>query len=105
MKRFQEFQRFQRFQRFVGFVGFLVFAGLAAACSSRPPEDTRDYATRIAADRSAKDDLFRRDNDPIPDAKKAGLLPLSYFPIDPEYDVPASLEPSDDQTIGEMKTS
>src|SRR5204863_521824 len=28
-----------------------------------------------------------------------------YFPIDPAYDVPATLEPSNDQTIGEMKTS
>jgi uncharacterized protein len=78
---------------------------VAFACSSKPPEDTRDYAQRIAADRAAKDDLFKRDNDPIPDAKKPQLLPLAYFPIDPTYDVPASLTPSDDQTILDMPTS
>ena len=76
-----------------------------AACSSKPPEDTRDYAQRIAGDRSVKDDLFKRGNDPIPDAKKADLLPLSYFPIDPAYDVPASLTPTDDTTVIDMKTS
>jgi uncharacterized protein (DUF1684 family) len=78
---------------------------VVAACSSKPPEDTRDYATRIAADRAAKDDLFKRGNDPIPDAKKVELLPLAYFPIDPNYDVPASLTPSDDRTIIDMPTS
>ncbi len=76
-----------------------------AACSSRPPEDTRDYAQRIAADRAAKDDLFRKGNDPIPDAKKAELLPLAYFPIDPSYDVPASLTLSTDPTVIDMPTS
>jgi uncharacterized protein (DUF1684 family) len=75
-----------------------------AACSSKPP-DTRDYAQRIAGDRAAKDDLFRRSNDPIPDTRKAQFLPLSYFPIDPAYDVPASLTPSDDPTIIDMPTS
>jgi uncharacterized protein (DUF1684 family) len=78
---------------------------LVAACSSKPPEDTRDYAQRIAADRAAKDELFRRSNDPIPEAKKAELLPLAYFPIDPAYDAPASLTPSDDRTVIDMPTS
>ena len=76
-----------------------------SACSGRPPEDTRDYAQRIAADRTAKDALFQGGNDPIPAAKKADLLPLAYFPIDPAYDVPASLELSDDKTIIDMPTS
>ncbi len=44
-------------------------------------------------------------NDPIPDAKKRELLPLAYFPIDPAYDVPASLTPSDDPTTIDMPTS
>jgi hypothetical protein len=74
-------------------------------CSSRPPEDTRDYAQQVASDRAAKDDLFKRGNDPVPDAKKADFLPLAYFPIDPTYDVPASLTPSDDKTIIDMPTS
>ena len=96
-------KRFQRFLAFLWFLGFLGFA--VTACSPKPPEDTRDYVTRISADRAAKDDLFQKSNDPIPDAKKAALLPLAYFPIDPTYDVPASLTPSEDQTIIDMPTS
>ena len=76
-----------------------------AACSSKPPDDTRDYAQRIADERAAKDNLFQQSNDPVPDAKKAELLPLAYFPIDPSYKVPASLEPADDQAIFDIKTS
>ena len=86
-------------------VALLVALVVMAACSGRPPEDTRDYAQRIAADRTAKDALFQSGNDPIPAARKAELLPLAYFPIDPTYDVPASLEPSDDKTIIDMPTS
>src|SRR6185295_1663874 len=63
------------------------------------------YAQRLADDRAAKDELFRSGKDPIPDVRKAALLPLAYFPIDPDYDVPASLEPSDDPTILEVPTS
>jgi len=84
---------------------FAFIAVLATACSYKPPDDTRDYATRIASDRAAKDDLFRKSNDPIPEAKKAEYLPLAYFPIDPTYDVPASLTPSDDPAIIDMPTS
>jgi len=95
---------FSGFSRFAGFVGFVGFV-LVAACSSKPPEDTRDYATRIASDRAAKDEFFRKNNDPIPEARKKELLPLAYFAIDAAYDVPASLTPSDDKTIIDMPTS
>ncbi len=78
---------------------------LSFACSSKPPVDTRDYAQRIAAERAEKDQLFAQKDDPIPSSKKAELLPLAYFPIDPTYDVPASLTPSDDQTVIDMPTS
>ena len=84
---------------------FALLALALVGCSSKPPEDTRDYAQQIADARAAKDELFRSGNDPIPEARKAELLPLAYFPIDPSYKVPASLEPTDDQTIIEMKTS
>jgi len=76
-----------------------------AACGHAPPEDARGYAQRLADDRAAKDELFRSGKDPIPDTRKAELLPLAYFPIDPDYDVPASLEPSADPTILEVATS
>jgi len=83
----------------------LLLLASAVACSSKPPEDTRDYPQQIAGDRAAKDELFASGNDPIPSARKAELLPLSYFPIDPLYNVPASLTPSDDPTIIDMSTS
>jgi uncharacterized protein (DUF1684 family) len=77
----------------------------APACGHAPPEDTRDYAQRLAEDRAAKDELFKSRTDPIPDGRKAELLPLAYFPIDPDYDVPATLEPTDDPTVFEVPTS
>jgi len=76
----------------------------AAACSPKPPDD-RDYATKIAAARAAKDAEFARSDDPIPRARHAQFLPLGYFPIDPDYNVPGTLKPIDDKTIYEMPTS
>jgi uncharacterized protein (DUF1684 family) len=77
----------------------------AAACSSRPPEEPKDYATKLAADRAAKDAAFAKDNEPIPENRKKLFLPLEYFPIDPEYNVPASLKPNKERPIVEMTTS
>ncbi len=77
----------------------------AAACSSRPPDEPRDYAAKIAAERAAKDAQFAASDDPIPLARHAALLPLAYFPIDPEYNVPGVLKRVDDKTILEMPTS
>jgi uncharacterized protein len=84
------------------FVAVLVL--LAAACSSKPPE-TKDYASKIAADRAAKDASFAAGDDPIPKARHAEFLPLAYFPIEPDYNVPAQLNRIDDPTIIEMPTS
>jgi len=75
------------------------------SCGSKPPESTQDYAAKIAADRAAKDATFAKSDDPIPANKHAELLPLSYFPIDPDYDVPAQLKPIDDPTPIDMPTS
>ena len=82
----------------------VAFAITLGGCSSKPP-DTRDYAARIAADRAAKDAAFQKDADPVPENRKATLLPLAYFSIDPLYHVPASLQPTQDQTVIEMPTS
>ena len=83
----------------------LVVALVAAgACTIRPAEE--DYAGKIAAIRAAKDDGFRNDpNSPIPADKKNSLLPLAYYPIDENFAVPASLEPSADRTRIEVPTS
>ena len=78
---------------------------LAEACGSKPPESTKDYVSKIAADRAAKNAVFAKDDDPIPANKKKDVLPLAYFPIDPDYDVPASLKPTNDPTPIDMPTS
>lgn len=85
-----------------------VFAGAAlvatVACSSSPPGE-KDYASKIAVDRAGKDAAFAASDDPIPRANHAVFLPLAYFPIDPAYNVPAVLEPTNDTTVIEMPTS
>ncbi len=76
----------------------------AGACN-RPPDDPKDYVTRIATARAAKDAQFQGSDDPIPDAKKADLLPLAYFPIDPDYNVPAALTPATERIETTLPTS
>ena len=81
-------------------VGFL----LLAACSPPPQED---YQTRIANEREQKDQAFRAGGKEIPvkaeDADK--FLPLSYFPIDESYTVPAQLEHAKTREMLTMPTS
>ena len=80
-----------------------VTVGLTA-CSGKPPED-KDYASRLAAERQAKDAQFMEEGDPVPKNRQAELLPLAYFPIDPDYNIPAALTPADGETIVLMPTS
>jgi uncharacterized protein (DUF1684 family) len=77
----------------------------AIACGHRPPDDSQEFAAKLAADRAAKDAAFLASDDPVPTSRHAQFLPLAYFPIDPGYRVPAALTPSDDPTIIEMPTS
>jgi uncharacterized protein (DUF1684 family) len=77
----------------------------AAACSSAPPDEPKDYAAKIAAERSTKDAQFAADDDPIPKERHKDLLPLAYFPIDPGYNVPGVLKRVEDKTVFEMPTS
>jgi uncharacterized protein (DUF1684 family) len=79
------------------------FAG--SACSSKPPDEPKDYAAKIAAERAAKDEQFAASDDPIPKARHKDLLPLAYFPIDPDYHVVAGLKPATEQTSLMMPTS
>jgi uncharacterized protein len=90
--------------------GLAVLAAVAialafGACSGKPPENGAEYVAQIAAARAAKDAEFRSSPDPVPDNRKAELLPLAYFPIDPAYSVPAALKPSTDDTVVQMPTS
>jgi len=77
----------------------------AAACTRGSASPPKDYASKIAADRAQKDASFAAADDPIPKARHAQFLPLAYFPIDPDYDVPSQLTPTDDKTVLEMATS
>ena len=78
---------------------------IAAACRSTPPEEPKDYAAKIAGERAAKHAQFAAGDDPIPKARHKDLLPLAYFPIDPDYNVPGVLKRVDDKTVFEMPTS
>jgi uncharacterized protein (DUF1684 family) len=82
------------------------FVALASACSSGPPVDPKSYVDEIATARTAKDNDFRTaSNSPVPENRRAALLPLAYFPIDPEYKAGAVLKPSNDTTVIDMPTS
>jgi uncharacterized protein (DUF1684 family) len=82
-------------------------AGLvvAVACSPQPP-DEGDYLTRLQTIRTEKDQHLESASDsPIPKHRKADLLPLPYYPIDPAYNVPGGLTLSSDRTVIQMPTS
>jgi uncharacterized protein len=77
-----------------------------AACSSRPPDESH-YFEQVAAARVSKDAGFQAAREPIPAESKAKYLPLSYFPIDPAYAVPAAFRenPAGSRPRMEMQTS
>ena len=85
---------------------FALALALASACSSRPPDDPKSYVEDVAAGRAIKDHEFNTASDsPIPASRRAEFLPLTYFPIDPEYKVATALNPSNDSTVVTMATS
>jgi uncharacterized protein (DUF1684 family) len=84
----------------------LAFAPLAA-CSSGPsaPDDSQ-YIEQLTAARAVKDQTFREAPDsPIPADKRGQVLPLSYFPVDPNFAVPAALRLAEERPVFEMLTS
>jgi uncharacterized protein (DUF1684 family) len=82
----------------------LLLVTTAAACA--PGSGVEDYSTKVAEDRAMKDESFRTSSDsPIPPEKRSVLLPLSYFPIDENYAVPAELELSPDRSRLQIPTS
>ncbi len=83
-----------------------LFALTVAACNPPAPQDDQDYASRIASGRAAKDrELGSASDSPIPESRRAELLPLAYYPVDPAYNVPAELRLFDEITTIEMTTS
>jgi uncharacterized protein len=77
-------------------------AALLAACSTAP----LPYPDQIAAHRAEVDRFMRTSADsPIPAEKRATFPPLSYFPVDPAYRVPAALQPAPGGPVVPMPTS
>ena len=77
------------------------------ACSSGPsaPDDAA-YTSELTAARTEKDNNFLTAADsPVPKDKHGVILPLEYFPVDPDYAVPAVLKLSEDRPVFEMPTS
>jgi uncharacterized protein (DUF1684 family) len=77
---------------------------IVSGCSAPAPQS---YDAKIAAERAQKDEMFRRGGEDMPirpgDVDK--FLPLSYFPIDESYSVPAQLQPAEQRTTFRMPTS
>ena len=91
-------------------VGCVLALAFAVGCNSgpKPIDDADEYKKHVEEQRAAKDQLFSDPNDPdnpVPAARKAELVPLSYYAIDPDYSVPADLTVADEQPVFEMPTS
>jgi uncharacterized protein (DUF1684 family) len=77
-----------------------------AACSAPAPPDDVDYVTRLVTLRQEKDEHFRTSPaSPVTDAGKTRFLPLEYYDVNPAYNVPATLHPTDDTATIMMPTS
>jgi uncharacterized protein len=76
------------------------------ACSSRPPGEG-NYVGEVAESRASKDAQLRAADLPIAADKKDAFLPLSYFPVDPAYAVPAAFKenPAGSRPEVEFETS
>lgn len=85
----------------------LVCGVLLAGCGSgAPPSNDGNYLQTIQAARTTKDNEFRTSSDsPVPRDKVDELVPLSYFPPDPDYVVAASLKAAPPGQVIDMPTS
>jgi uncharacterized protein (DUF1684 family) len=80
----------------------LCAAVVAAGCAAREVP----YADEINEWHATKDRFMREsDESPIPADRRATFPPLSYFPIEPEYRVPAQLTVARGDVLLEIPTS
>jgi uncharacterized protein (DUF1684 family) len=64
------------------------------------------YPDQIAAWHAEKDQFMRQSSQsPVPEAQRAMFAPLSYFPVDPAYRIPAMLQVAGSGPVVEMPTS
>ena len=84
---------------------FALLALLGLACTAPAPDDSL-YLDIIAADRAEKDRTFLDASDsPVPPEDRATFLPLSYYPPDLDYRVPAELQVAEERPVFDMPTS
>ena len=84
----------------------LALASLTACSSGPSAPDDSEYLEQLATARRLKDQHFQESPEsPVPADKRGALLPLRYFPIDPNYSVPAVLRLADERPVFEMPTS
>jgi uncharacterized protein len=84
----------------------LILSLVLAACGSKPPDESH-YMDKVAKERAAKDAALRSPGSPVPVDAQGRFLPLSYYPVDPAYSVPAAFRenpPGSRQRV-EMPTS
>jgi uncharacterized protein len=76
---------------------------LAVAGCTRTP---LPYPEQIAAWHAEKDQFMRESpQSPVPENQRASFAPLSYFPVDPAYRIPAMLRIAEGSPAVEMPTS
>ena len=84
---------------------FALLALFAVACTAPAPDDSL-YLDIIAADRAEKDRAFLDASDsPVPPEDRDTFLPLTYYPPDLDYRVPAELQVAEERPVFDMPTS
>ena len=78
-----------------------LLAGVVLCACDAKPLPTADVATW----RAEKDRYMRSSESPVPKEKRATFPPLAYFPIDPGYQVPASLAVAQGTEVLQIPTS
>ncbi len=74
------------------FILVTALSTVAGCTSGPPPPDNGPYLAKIQQGRAENDALFRTKDGPLLPETRATFTGLSYYPIDPSYQVPARLE-------------
>jgi uncharacterized protein len=79
---------------------FLLLSLALAGCSGEVP-----YEEEIAAWRAEKDQYMRSSDSPVEAAERRNYPPLTYYPVQQDYRVPASLTLVESRDVLELPTS
>jgi uncharacterized protein (DUF1684 family) len=80
----------------------VLLTGVVAGCTRAP----LPYPEQIAAWHAEKNQFMRESSaSPVPENQRASFAPLSYFPVDPAYRIPAALQVAQGSPAIEMPTS